>query len=305
MEIERVFMSCFFIEKKPTDIFDLIEAALQVGAKKYPVQFEKRKNKIINMIMHFGDYDDLILDEDDNVGGEDKMIKKEEPEKQKKSSVGAHKITSPTNQKPTMKIKLSIKKTVEVSPHKKLLYDCSPQKQSSYRTITRTMHKTTQSSAVVRPMQKETQNIENMEMKFQSSKRKLKERLAEQRKIKKRTVMVDFQDMPKPINDFRYTGKELYFEQGKFQRLKLLNLDKLEGLKQVTIGEGAVPHLEKLVIQRSALLETVTTGIECLLNLKVLEFFDMPDEFIMTLRPDKLGADAWKVSHIPEVFYTY
>ncbi|KAG5627355.1 hypothetical protein H5410_012573 [Solanum commersonii] len=183
MEIERVFMSCFFIEKKPTDIFDLIEAALQVGAKKYPVQFEKRKNKIINMIMHFGDYDDLILDEDDN--------------------------------KPTMKIKLSIKKTVEVSPHKKLLYDCSPQKQSSYRSITRTMHKTTQSSIVVRPMQKETQNIENMEMKFQSSKRKLKERLAEQRKIKRRTVMVDFQDMPKPVNDSRAPRRHCW-DRNKF-----------------------------------------------------------------------------------------
>ncbi|XP_049378609.1 disease resistance protein RPM1-like [Solanum stenotomum] len=116
------------------------------------------------------------------------------------------------------------------------------------------------------------------------------------------------QDLPNLVHlEFLvgYTGKELYFEQGKFQRLKLLNLDKLEGLSQVTIGEGAVPHLEKLVIQRCALLETVPTGIEYLLNLKVLEFFDMPDEFIMTLRPEKLGADAWKVSHIPEVFYTY
>lgn len=116
------------------------------------------------------------------------------------------------------------------------------------------------------------------------------------------------QDLPNLVHlEFLvgYTGRELYFEQGKFQRLKLLNFDMLEGLRQVTIGEGAVPHLEKLVIQRCALLETVPTGIECLLNLKVLEFFDMPDEFIMTLRPDKLGADAWKVSHIREVFYTY
>ncbi|KAK4379653.1 hypothetical protein RND71_001515 [Anisodus tanguticus] len=116
------------------------------------------------------------------------------------------------------------------------------------------------------------------------------------------------QDLPNLVHlEFLvgYTGEELYFEKGKFQRLKLLNLDKLEGLKRVTIGEGAVPHLEKLVIQRCPLLESVPTGIECLLNLKVLEFFDMPDEFIMTLRPEKLGADSWKVSHIPEVYYTY
>lgn len=116
------------------------------------------------------------------------------------------------------------------------------------------------------------------------------------------------QDLPNLVHlEFLvgYTGEELYFEQGKFQRLKLLNLDKLEGLRRLTIGKGAIPHLEKLVIQRCALLESVPTGIECLHNLKVLEFFDMPDEFIMTLRPDKLGADSWKVSHIHEVFYTY
>ncbi|PHU30147.1 hypothetical protein BC332_02240 [Capsicum chinense] len=94
---------------------------------------------------------------------------------------------------------------------------------------------------------------------------------------------------------FRYIGEELYFEQGKFQRLKLLNLDKSDGLRRVTISEGAIPHLEKMVVQRCALLESVPTGIECLLNLKVLEFVDMPDEFIMTLHPDKQGAYSWKV----------
>ncbi|PHU30148.1 hypothetical protein BC332_02241 [Capsicum chinense] len=62
---------------------------------------------------------------------------------------------------------------------------------------------------------------------------------------------------------------------------------RLEGLRQITIGEGVVPHLEKMVIQRCAFLESVPNGIECLLNLKVLEFFDIPDEFITTLHPDK------------------
>ncbi|KAM3323341.1 hypothetical protein P3S67_004492 [Capsicum chacoense] len=115
------------------------------------------------------------------------------------------------------------------------------------------------------------------------------------------------QDLPNLVHlEFLvgYAGEELYFEQRKFQKLKLLNLDKLEGLGLITIGEGAVPHLEK-VIQRCAFLESVPNGIECLLNLKVLEFFDMPDEFITTLHPYKQGADSWKVSHIHEVCYTY
>nr|XP_009623392.1 disease resistance protein RPM1-like [Nicotiana tomentosiformis] len=127
---------------------------------------------------------------------------------------------------------------------------------------------------------------------------------------------ISYMSSPPPLLQRLYlTGRIVKFprihwrgttlEQGKFQKLKLLNLDKWEGLRRVTIKEGAIPHLEKMVIQRCTLLESVPIGIECLLSLKILEFFDMSDEFIMTLRPDKLGADSWKVSHIPEVYYTY
>ncbi|MCD7447460.1 hypothetical protein HAX54_029726 [Datura stramonium] len=75
-------------------------------------------------------------------------------------------------------------------------------KQSNCSSITRPMQKTTQSSAVARPMQKETQSISHTK-KFESSKRKFEERLAEQREAKRRIVMVDFRDMPKPVNDPR------------------------------------------------------------------------------------------------------
>ncbi|KAK4372192.1 hypothetical protein RND71_007576 [Anisodus tanguticus] len=40
-------------------------------------------------------------------------------------------------------------------------------------------------------------------MKFESSKRKFEERLTEQREAKRRIIMVDFHDMPKPANDPR------------------------------------------------------------------------------------------------------
>ncbi|KAK4738292.1 hypothetical protein R3W88_001989 [Solanum pinnatisectum] len=76
MEIETVFLSCFAIEKKPDDIFTLIEAALQVGASKYPAQFEKRKNRIIKFLMDPAvALDDCILDdkvEEVSVGDEEK-----------------------------------------------------------------------------------------------------------------------------------------------------------------------------------------------------------------------------------------
>ncbi|KAL2514250.1 hypothetical protein Fot_28221 [Forsythia ovata] len=44
-------------------------------------------------------------------------------------------------------------------------------------------------------------------------------------------------------------------------------------LSQVIIEEGAMPHLEKLIIQRCNSLEGVPEGIEHLVDLKVLEFF--------------------------------
>ncbi|KAK6804118.1 hypothetical protein RDI58_001902 [Solanum bulbocastanum] len=75
MEIETVFLSCFAIEKKQDDIFTLIEAALQVGASKYPAQFEKRNNRIIKFLIDpVVALDNCILDdkvEEVSVGDEE------------------------------------------------------------------------------------------------------------------------------------------------------------------------------------------------------------------------------------------
>ncbi|CAA2976221.1 disease resistance RPM1-like [Olea europaea subsp. europaea] len=116
------------------------------------------------------------------------------------------------------------------------------------------------------------------------------------------------QDLPNLVHlEFLvgFTGEELCFKAGKFQRLKLLDFDKLEPLRRVIVEKGAMPHLEKLVIQRCNLLERIPQGIEHLIELKVVEFFDMPDEFIMTMDPRRLGDDYCKVAHIPEVYYTF
>ncbi|KAG8391285.1 hypothetical protein BUALT_Bualt01G0172100 [Buddleja alternifolia] len=102
-----------------------------------------------------------------------------------------------------------------------------------------------------------------------------------------------------------YIGEELCFKAGKFQKLKLLGLDKLESLKSVVIEEGSTPLLEKLIIQRCSLLQSVPVGIERLTNMKVLEFFDMPDEFISPLSPEKSREEYWKVEHIPKVYHIY
>ncbi|KAH0974598.1 hypothetical protein GBA52_016497 [Prunus armeniaca] len=100
-----------------------------------------------------------------------------------------------------------------------------------------------------------------------------------------------------------YEGDCLHFKAGGFPSLKLLGIDKLDELKFVIMDKGAMPYLEKLIIQRCRLLKKVS-GIEHLQDLKLLEFFDMPNELIRPFHPDG-GEDRWKVAHIPEVYSSY
>lgn len=102
-----------------------------------------------------------------------------------------------------------------------------------------------------------------------------------------------------------YDGDTLHFRGGKFKKLKVLGLDMFDGVSEVIVGEGAMPCLETLSIGRCGLLKKVPSGIEHLTKVKVLEFFDMPDELMQTICPHGKGNDYWKVSHIPEVYSTY
>ncbi|KAL9175639.1 hypothetical protein ABFS82_02G124000 [Erythranthe guttata] len=116
------------------------------------------------------------------------------------------------------------------------------------------------------------------------------------------------QDLPNLVHiEFleAYIGQKLCFKAGKFRKLKLLGLDKLEALREVIVEEGSAPLLEKLIIQRCSSLESLPVGIERLMNLKVVEFFDMPERFILQLSPRKTGDEYWKVAHVPEVYHTY
>lgn len=101
-----------------------------------------------------------------------------------------------------------------------------------------------------------------------------------------------------------YNGKTICFKSGGFKKLRILGLDNFEELRCVEFKDGAMPCLEKLIIQRCKLLEDLPSGIEYLTNLKVLEFFDMPDELVKVMR-DEQDKDYKKVAHIPQVFYGY
>nr|GMD71810.1 disease resistance protein RPM1-like [Ipomoea batatas] len=116
------------------------------------------------------------------------------------------------------------------------------------------------------------------------------------------------QDLPNLVHiEFLrcYVGETLCFKAGKFEKLRLLDLDRLEGLRSVTMEVGAVPLLEKLVIRRCNSLERVPGGIERLVNMKFLEFIDMPEDFVETFLPDRQGLDHCRIAQIPEVYYAY
>ncbi|KAJ4837273.1 hypothetical protein Tsubulata_017330 [Turnera subulata] len=102
-----------------------------------------------------------------------------------------------------------------------------------------------------------------------------------------------------------YEGDTLCFRAGGFKKLKLLGIDQFDELKGIQVEVGALPRVEKLCIQRCRYLEKVPLGIEHLTKLKVLQFFDMPQELIKTLLSDEHGGDYWRVAHIPEVYSTY
>ncbi|GMY30890.1 disease resistance protein RPM1-like [Fagus crenata] len=101
-----------------------------------------------------------------------------------------------------------------------------------------------------------------------------------------------------------YEGEQLHIEGGGFQKLKFLGLRKLRGLNRLIIDEGSLPLLEKLKIGPCPLLKEVPSGIHHLKSIKILEFYDMPREFMLSMQPDE-GPDFCKVKHIPTVDFWY
>lgn len=101
-----------------------------------------------------------------------------------------------------------------------------------------------------------------------------------------------------------YVGETLHFKAPGFPSLKVLGLDDLDAVKSVIIQEGAMPGLKNLIIQRCGSFKQVPLGIEHLTKLKKIEFFNMPEELIMPLRPNG-GEDYWRVQHVPAVYTTY
>ncbi|KAL5560148.1 hypothetical protein UlMin_036359 [Ulmus minor] len=87
-----------------------------------------------------------------------------------------------------------------------------------------------------------------------------------------------------------YGGEALCFKAGGFQMLKKLAFYSLGNLRQVTIGNGALPRLEQLHFEDCKLLEQVPSGLEFLTNLKQLCLIDMDDKLVIKNRDDYVAS---------------
>ena len=98
-----------------------------------------------------------------------------------------------------------------------------------------------------------------------------------------------------------YGGECFCFTELGFQKLKVLRLYNMKGLKTLKIHEGALPVLERLEIQPSPQME-VPSGICLLKTLTRIDFFGMPIEFACSMRPQD-GQNYHIVEHVPNVFF--
>lgn len=87
---------------------------------------------------------------------------------------------------------------------------------------------------------------------------------------------------------------------GGFRNLKILDLDQLNGLVNVTL-HGSMVNLRKMIIRNCRSLEMVPLGTEQLIQLEELHFFDMPNNFLERLRNG--NEDHARVQHIRNILY--
>ncbi|CAM8983481.1 unnamed protein product [Rhodiola kirilowii] len=104
-----------------------------------------------------------------------------------------------------------------------------------------------------------------------------------------------------------YTGAEMRFRAGHFQKLKVMGLSNFTYIEKVIFENEAMPNLERLIMKNNKLLKIVPSGIEKLCKLRELNFVDMPFELGTAIRGcnGQEGTEYEKIKHIGEVYWVY
>ena len=93
-----------------------------------------------------------------------------------------------------------------------------------------------------------------------------------------------------------YAGSEMICLAGHFSKLSVLKLWKLEQLKQWTVEEGSMPHLQELEIRSCEELKTLD-GLQMLPALKEVILTNMPKDFVSDVKKrfdrDILLTNEW------------
>ncbi|XP_027157337.1 disease resistance protein RPM1-like [Coffea eugenioides] len=99
-----------------------------------------------------------------------------------------------------------------------------------------------------------------------------------------------------------YQGERLCFKAGGFLKLKLLWLWKMEGLRRMTIEEGACPNLQRLILRQLPLLEDLPWGIQHLSHLQELGLYEMSSRLMEKVEnQEEESEDYRRIAHIPEI----
>ncbi|CDP12946.1 unnamed protein product [Coffea canephora] len=105
-----------------------------------------------------------------------------------------------------------------------------------------------------------------------------------------------------------YQGERLCFKAGGFLKLKQLWLRRMEGLRRMTMEEGACPHLQRLILKQLPLLEDLPSGIQNLSHLQELGLYEMSSRMMEKVEnQEEESEDYRRMTHIPEIvigFYT-
>ncbi|XP_027155865.1 disease resistance protein RPM1-like [Coffea eugenioides] len=99
-----------------------------------------------------------------------------------------------------------------------------------------------------------------------------------------------------------YQGERLCFKAGGFLKMKGLWLRRMEGLRKMTIEEGACPHLQRLILKQLPLLEDLPSGIQHLTHLQELCLYEMSSRMMEKVGNQKEDSEDYRrIAHIPEI----
>ncbi|CDP10113.1 unnamed protein product [Coffea canephora] len=103
-----------------------------------------------------------------------------------------------------------------------------------------------------------------------------------------------------------YQGEGLCFKVGGFLKLKRLHLKSMEGLRWMRVEEGALPHLQRLILEKLPLLEELPLGIQHLSHLQQLFLYEMSSQMMEKMENQKEESEGYtRIEHIPEIVLGY